>query len=45
MFQAIFGLVYFNVDVNYSYILSFQCSGYLKFVEKYIVNYTYYDSC
>ena len=34
-----------NVDVNYRYILSFSCSGYLKCIEKYIVKYTYSDSC
>ena len=31
-----------NVDVNYSYILSFYCSGYLKCIEKYRVDYTYF---
>ena len=35
----------FNVDVNYSYILSLYCSGYLKCIEKDLVSYTYFDSC
>ena len=34
-----------NVDVNYSYILSFYCSGYLKCTEEDLVNYTYFDNC
>ena len=33
-----------NVDVNYSSILSFYCSGYLKCIEKNIVNYTNFDN-
>ena len=35
----------FNVDVNCSYILSFDCSGYLKYIEKYLVNYPCFDNC
>ena len=35
----------FNVDFNYSYILTFYCSGYLTCVEKDLVNYTYSDGC
>ena len=31
----------FNVDVKYSYILSLYYSGYLKCIEKDLVNYIY----
>ena len=45
MFHAIFGPVYLMWMLLVVIYFSLYCSGYLKCIEKYPVNYTYFDSC